>query len=136
MGLSWYFFMELFKQFSSFFQAVFQLHVAIYAAPVAYRFWREPLFMAYVLTTVAALFKPYPTVADAGLAMALMSLHSNLLHRTSASLWSTTDARRLIGSSYFTQACVACPQASDTVSSRVVYCSSRPCSARRFGTSG
>jgi GPI-anchor transamidase subunit U len=82
VGLSWYFFLEVFDTFRPFFRALFQLHVAVYAAPLAVRLWDTPLFMAHALLAVAALFKPYATVADAGLLVALTAVFSDILGRT------------------------------------------------------
>ena len=76
--------MEIFDQFRAFFRAIFQLHVFIYGPAVAARFWNEPLFMAYVLVTIAGIFKAYPTAADAALSPALLSVFSDTYGRMQA----------------------------------------------------
>ncbi|RKO89804.1 GPI transamidase subunit PIG-U, partial [Blyttiomyces helicus] len=78
IGLFWYFFIEMFDQFRPFFLCVFQVLVFIFVIPIVTRFRQHPLFVACVLTTIAAIFKSYPSVGDTALYLALLSVHHEL----------------------------------------------------------
>ncbi|KAK7681583.1 hypothetical protein QCA50_015316 [Cerrena zonata] len=73
-GLWWYFFTEMFDHFRPFFLLVFSVHLLIYVLPVCLKFQHDILYATYILTGIAALFKPYPTLADPGLFLSLISL--------------------------------------------------------------
>ncbi len=60
IGLWWYFFIEMFDSFRSFFLAVFWLHLSSYVGGVTVRIRRQPLVAITLLTGVFAIFKPYP----------------------------------------------------------------------------
>ncbi|KAJ1978149.1 hypothetical protein H4R34_003315 [Dimargaris verticillata] len=75
LGLFWYFFIEMFDHFRSFFLVVFQLHTFIFAAPVCIRFNNHPVLAFTVLCGIMALFKSYPSVGDMVLVLALLPLH-------------------------------------------------------------
>ncbi|KAJ1973691.1 hypothetical protein H4R35_003982 [Dimargaris xerosporica] len=75
LGLFWYFFIEMFDHFRSFFLVVFQLHTFIFAAPVCIRFNDHPVLAFTVLCGIMALFKSYPSVGDMALVLALLPLH-------------------------------------------------------------
>jgi len=74
IGLFWYFFMEMFDAFRPFFRFVFHSHAAFMALPLALRFPRRPLFLAWAQLLVSCLFKPYPSVGDLVPWMTLMPL--------------------------------------------------------------
>lgn len=73
-GLWWYFFIEMFDSFRSFFLGVFWLHLACYTPGLTIRLRTQPLATITLLTGIFAIFKPYPSVADASLFLGLVPL--------------------------------------------------------------
>jgi len=45
VGLFWYFFIEMFDVFRTFFLVLLQAHVFVYALPVTWKFWYPFLFI-------------------------------------------------------------------------------------------
>ncbi|KAE9403676.1 PIG-U-domain-containing protein [Gymnopus androsaceus JB14] len=105
-GVWWYFFTEMFDHFRPFFLMVFSVHLLLYVAPVCIKFQHDPLYAFFILTGILSTFKPYPTLSDPGLFMALWgvfpevykylrhplvtfltSLHALLLQPLFAHLW-------------------------------------------------
>jgi len=82
VGLFWYFFMEIFDHFKSFFLFIFQYHIAVYPIPLALRLSHRPVFLAICLLAINAIFKSYPSVGDSGLCLSL----GPLLHRQLAGM--------------------------------------------------
>ncbi|KAF9586381.1 hypothetical protein BGW38_005965 [Lunasporangiospora selenospora] len=78
LGLLWYFFIEMFDQFRPFFLIVFQIHVFIFAVPVAIKLRKYPLFVAFLLSAIIGTFKGYPAVGDAALYLGLLPLSSEI----------------------------------------------------------
>lgn len=74
VGLWWYFFIEMFDSFRSFFLAVFWLHLAAYVGGVTIRIRSQPLAAIVILLGLLAVFKPYPSVADTSLFLGLLPL--------------------------------------------------------------
>ncbi|KAI7829949.1 GPI transamidase subunit PIG-U, partial [Kickxella alabastrina] len=64
VGLFWYFFIEIFDEFRSFFFVVFQLTALAFAVPVTWRFRNDPLFGAAMLVGVISALKSYPSWGD------------------------------------------------------------------------
>ena len=60
VGIFWYFFTEVFDHFRTFFVFVFQIHAFIYVAPMTIRLRRHPLFLAYSLLALSAVFRLVP----------------------------------------------------------------------------
>ncbi|CAE6430090.1 unnamed protein product [Rhizoctonia solani] len=73
-GLWWYFFTEMFDHYRPFFLFAFSAHPLIYIAPICMKFRHDPFYAAYLLLGINAMLKSYPTLADAGLFISLMSL--------------------------------------------------------------
>ena len=73
VGLWWYFFIEMFDSFRSFFLVVFQLHLVIYVAPLCIRLQNQPLHIITTLIGLISIFKSYPSVSD-------LSLYLSVLH--------------------------------------------------------
>ena len=61
-GLWWYFFVEMFDAFRSFFLGVFWLHMLSYSAPLCLRLRRQPLAATVLMMGVTAIFEPYASV--------------------------------------------------------------------------
>ena len=83
VGLWWYFFIEMFDSFRSFFLVVFQLHLLIYVLPLILRLHRNPLAIITTLTGIISIFKSYPSVSDLALYLGLLSLHTPIFSRSS-----------------------------------------------------
>ncbi|CAI8016035.1 Phosphatidylinositol glycan anchor biosynthesis class U protein [Geodia barretti] len=77
VGLFWYFFTEAFEHFRVFFLCVFQINAFLYVLPLSFRFSEHPVFLAYVLLSLMALFKSYPSVGDLALPLSLLPLWSH-----------------------------------------------------------
>lgn len=60
VGIFWYFFTEVFDHFRTFFVFVFQMHAFIYVAPMTIRLRQHPLFLAYSLLALSAVFRFVP----------------------------------------------------------------------------
>ncbi|KAM7198265.1 GPI transamidase subunit PIG-U [Naviculisporaceae sp. PSN 640] len=74
VGLWWYFFVEMFDSFRSFFLAVFWLHLASYVGGLTIRIRRQPLAVLTLLLGIFAIFKPYPSISDTSLFLGLVPL--------------------------------------------------------------
>ncbi|CAH0029574.1 unnamed protein product [Clonostachys rhizophaga] len=79
VGLWWYFFIEMFDSFRSFFLALFWLHLASYVGGLTIRLRTQPLAALAVLLGIFSIFKPYPSISDASLFLGLFSLYTHLL---------------------------------------------------------
>lgn len=78
VGLWWYFFIQMFDPFRSFFVAVFWLHLSSYVAGLSIRLRSQPLVVLVLLTGIFAIFKPYPSIGDSGLFLALVPLYRHI----------------------------------------------------------
>ena len=78
VGLWWYFFIEMFDSFRSFFLAVFWLHLSSYTGGLSIRIRSQPLAVLTILLGVFSIFKPYPSIADASLFFAMLPLWRHL----------------------------------------------------------
>ncbi|KID75364.1 Phosphatidylinositol glycan anchor biosynthesis class U protein [Metarhizium brunneum] len=74
VGLWWYFFIEMFDSFRAFFLAVFWLHLAAYVGGLTIRLRTQPLAVLTLLLGIFSIFKPYPSIADASLFLAMLPL--------------------------------------------------------------
>jgi len=79
IGLWWYFFIEMFDSFRSFFLAVFWLHLSSYVGGLSVRIRRQPLVVLTLLAGIFAIFKPYPSISDTSLFLALVPLYRHVL---------------------------------------------------------
>lgn len=75
VGLWWYFFIEMFDSFRAFFLAVFWLHLASYVGGLSIRLRTQPLAVLTILLGIFAIFKPYPSISDTSLFMAMLPLY-------------------------------------------------------------
>jgi len=78
VGLWWYFFIEMFDSFRSFFLGVFWIHVSSYVGGLTLRLRRQPLFVLTLLLGIFAIFKPYPSVSDFSLFLGLLPLYRHV----------------------------------------------------------
>ncbi|EEB07675.1 pig-U [Schizosaccharomyces japonicus yFS275] len=74
LGLWWYFFIEIFETFRSFFLFVFAIHPFTYTLPVTIRLRKQPLTAFVVLVGVTGLLKSYPSIADLSLFVTLIHI--------------------------------------------------------------
>lgn len=79
IGLWWYFFIEMFDPFRSFFIGVFWLHMACYTGGMTLRLQKEPLFVITSLLGLFAIFKPYPNIADIALFLAFLPMYQHIV---------------------------------------------------------
>lgn len=77
-GLWWYFFIEMFDPFREFFLGVFWLHLTGYVGGLTLRLSRQPLFVLASLLGIFATFKPYPSISDVSLYLALLPLYRHV----------------------------------------------------------
>lgn len=78
VGLWWYFFIEMFDSFRAFFIGVFWLHLSSYVCGMTLRLRRQPLFVITSLLGIFAIFKPYPSISDTSLFLALVPLYRHV----------------------------------------------------------
>lgn len=78
VGLWWYFFIEMFDSFRSFFIGVFWLHLSSYVVGLTIRLRAQPLFVITTLLGIFAIFKPYPSISDTSLFLALVPLYRHV----------------------------------------------------------
>lgn len=78
VGLWWYFFIEIFDSFRGFFLAVFWLFLLGYVGALSIRLRSQPLAAISILLGIFSIFKPYPSVSDAGLFLAVLPLFRHL----------------------------------------------------------
>jgi len=79
VGLWWYFFIEIFDSFRDFFIGVFWLQLVGYVGAMTFRLQTQPLFVIISLVGLFAVFKPYPSIADASLFLGLLPLYQHIL---------------------------------------------------------
>ncbi|PVZ96961.1 hypothetical protein BB558_007105, partial [Smittium angustum] len=79
IGVYWYFFMEMFKEFEIFFLAVFHLNTMVFIAPITYKFRDDPLFATSFIMGIMASLKAYPSWGDLGLALTYLIMNEELL---------------------------------------------------------
>lgn len=82
VGLWWYFFIEMFDSFRSFFLGVFWLHMASYSPGLTIRLHTQPLAVVVLLFGIFAVFQPYANVGDAGAWMAMLTLYGHVFELT------------------------------------------------------
>lgn len=78
VGLWWYFFIEMFDSFRNFFLGVFWLHLSSYVGGLTIRLRPQPLFILTMVLGVFAIFKPYPSISDASLFLAMLPLYRHV----------------------------------------------------------
>lgn len=78
VGLWWYFFIEMFDSFRSFFLGVFWLHLSSYVLGLTIRLRRQPLFVLTTLLGLLSIFKPYPSISDTSLYLSLLPLYRHI----------------------------------------------------------
>lgn len=90
VGIFWYFFTEVFDHFRTFFVFVFQIHAFIYLPPLTIRLRKHPLFLAYSLLALSAIFRSYPSLGDSAFCFSLLPMWRHLSIYTRNVFLSTT----------------------------------------------
>lgn len=103
VGLWWYFFIEMFDSFRNFFLGVFWIHLSSYVAGLTIRIRRQPLFVLTMLLGVFAIFKPYPSISDVSLFLAMLPLYRHVfpLMRYTFLALSTVLYATLLGPAFY-----------------------------------
>lgn len=78
VGLWWYFFIEMFDSFRNFFLGVFWLHLSSYVGGLTIRLRTQPHFVLTILLGIFAIFKPYPSISDTSLFLAMLPLYRHV----------------------------------------------------------
>ena len=81
MGLSWYFFIQMFDRFRRYFVAMFNLLQFIFVAPLAIRLHKYPIVLTTAFFLLGTLFKPVQTLHDAALGLALVAMAPRTVSR-------------------------------------------------------
>ncbi|XP_022159507.1 phosphatidylinositol glycan anchor biosynthesis class U protein-like isoform X2 [Momordica charantia] len=74
IGVLWYLFAEVFEFFRDFYLIVFHINILFMIMPLSIRLHHRPLFLAFVLLSVSAMLKSYPSVGDSALYLSFMGL--------------------------------------------------------------
>jgi len=79
IGLFWYFFLEVFDHFRTFFCCVLQLNCFLYTAPLSICFRKRPVLLFWLLFTYYTTLKSYPSVSDLAVEFGLLPLFYPIL---------------------------------------------------------
>ncbi len=90
-GLWWYFFIEMFDAFRSFFLGVFWLHMLSYSVPLCLRLRKQPLAAVVLMLGVNAVFEPYANIGAVGTALSCLCLLGHVFERTLPSPLTTSS---------------------------------------------
>lgn len=134
-GLWWYFFIEMFDAFRSFFLGVFWLHMLAYSVPFTLRLRSQPLAAVIAMQGVLAIFQPYANVGEVGAWLATTCLMGHLF----SSKFSTPqfpNSTATASSIKLTSLSQKSPPRTATPSRLSQPCSTPPCSAQPSTTSG
>lgn len=103
VGLWWYFFIEMFDSFRNFFLGVFWIHLSSYVLGLTIRLRTQPLFVVTLLLGIFSIFKPYPSISDTSLFLALLPLYRHVwpLMRYSFLATSTVAYASLLGPAFY-----------------------------------
>lgn len=83
-GLWWYFFIEMFDAFRSFFLGVFWLHMFSYSIPFCLRLRGQPLAAVVLMMGVCAVFEPYANAGAVGTWLSCLCLLGHVFERKSS----------------------------------------------------
>lgn len=78
IGIYWYFMVEVFDQFRSFFLFVFQISSFMFLIPYGVVYRKHPLFGVLALQIILTVFKSYPSIADISFYLALIPLYREI----------------------------------------------------------
>ena len=71
IGIFWYFFVENFEHFKTFFLCIFQIHVFVYVLPLSMRLFHQPYFASFCTLAFIGIFKSYSSFTDLTLWLAI-----------------------------------------------------------------
>lgn len=78
IGAAWYFFAEMFPHFTVLFLCVYQVNLFLYAVPLTLRFPTQPALVVFSLLMILAMFKPYTSVGDYCIPLAMLPIWLHL----------------------------------------------------------
>ena len=81
MGLSWYFFIQIFDRFRRYFVALLNLLQFIFVAPLTIRLHNYPIVLTTAFFLLGTLFKPVQTLHDAALGLTLVGVAPRTIAR-------------------------------------------------------
>ena len=81
MGVSWYFFIQMFARFRRYFVAMFNLLQFIFVAPLAIRLLNYPIVLTTAFFLLGTLFKPVQTLHDTAFGLALVGMAPGTVSR-------------------------------------------------------
>ncbi|KAG9509894.1 Phosphatidylinositol glycan anchor biosynthesis class U protein [Fragariocoptes setiger] len=82
IGMCWYFFIEMFNHFQSFFLWVFQINAFVHAMPLAIYLRKNPFLAFYAVLVFSSFVQPYPSLANIGLITSILPQWQYLLTYT------------------------------------------------------
>ncbi|KAE9416179.1 hypothetical protein Angca_007735, partial [Angiostrongylus cantonensis] len=74
VGLFWYFFIQVFEHFRTFYLAVFQINLLVYVVPLLLSLRRDAHLHLVISLLLVAVFSSYPTLNDASTYLALLPM--------------------------------------------------------------
>lgn len=74
VGLFWYFFIQVFEHFRTFYLAVFQINLLVYVVPLLLSLRRDAYLHLVISLLLVAVFSSYPTLNDASTYLALLPM--------------------------------------------------------------
>ncbi|VDM61016.1 unnamed protein product [Angiostrongylus costaricensis] len=74
VGLFWYFFIQVFEHFRTFYLAVFQINLIVYVVPLLLSLRRDAHLHLVISLLLVAVFSSYPTLNDASTYLALLPM--------------------------------------------------------------
>jgi phosphatidylinositol glycan class U len=78
IGLFWYFFTEMFDHFRNFFLWTFQINSFVYTIPLSIMLRKNPYALLFLSLVMLSLLKPYPSISDLSIYLALLPQWSHL----------------------------------------------------------
>ena len=78
VGIYWYFFTEVFDHFRLFFLWTFHINCFLYTLPLAVKFRSNPHVFVIVQLILLSIFRPYPSISDWSLYLAMLPIYSHL----------------------------------------------------------
>ena len=82
-GLWWYFFVEMFDAFRSFFLGVFWLHMLAYSWPLCIRLRKQPLAATVLMMGIISILEPYASIGAAATWLSSLCLLGHAFERKS-----------------------------------------------------
>lgn len=93
IGLYWYMFIEIFKEFRTLFLFVFQSTIFFYTIPLGFKYAKQdPFFLIAILLAIYGMFQPYPNISDVGFYLVFIAFFKNAFRYIYSKLFITVNA--------------------------------------------